>query len=115
MDKYKIVGIIDIILGTLLIILPVFSSTITSSTTSTFNELGVSSSSNNWLAVGVIVLIGIVDIFLGIKLFSGSKSDKNKYFTAGIILAILSVLASGFYSSTVVSSILAPVNSLYTK
>ncbi|MBU0708274.1 hypothetical protein KJ596_00810 [Patescibacteria group bacterium] len=116
MSKYKIVGIINFIFGSLQIIyslLTIFI-IIPKLLTELYTEVNVEmpSFAPTYLALGFNLLLGIICIFLGYKLFSKHGEVQKKYYKFGLALAIVSVLFGGVFSGTAILSAVLPIYNL---
>lgn len=62
-----------------------------------------------YLVLGIVILVGIANVFCGIKLFSKSK---ERYFNAAIVFLLISWALLGFASAVSVYSTMAPIYNL---
>ncbi|MBU0708174.1 hypothetical protein KJ596_00275, partial [Patescibacteria group bacterium] len=115
MSKYKIVGIINFIFGGLQIIYPLLTIFFTiPKLAELYTEVNVEmpSFAPTYLALGFNLLLGIICIFLGYKLFSKHEEVQKKYYKFGLALAIVSVLFGGVFSGTAILSAVLPIYNL---
>jgi len=115
MTKYKIVGIIDLILGILQLL---FSIVIPLSVFSTLRQLYYAINThyqmnlmNVYVIVTLILLMAALNLFLGAKGLTGSK-EKERYFKYGIISAVATLFLTGILGSILISSIISPIYNL---
>lgn len=115
MAKYKIVGIINLLLGGLQIIYPLFALLFTlprlTRLYSEFNAEGPSFTTT-YLVLGFVIFVGLANLFLGLKLFSKAEGITKKYFKYGLALVIVSFLLMGLFSSIASLSIALPIYNL---
>ncbi len=115
MTKYKIVGIIDLILGILQLL---FSIVIPLSVFSTLRQLYYAINThyqmnlmNVYVIVTLILLMAALNLFLGAKGLTGSK-EKERYFKYGIISAVTTLFLTGILGSILIFSIISPIYNL---
>jgi hypothetical protein len=117
MTKYKIVGILNISLGVLETIYAAFALIITlPKLNELYFELGAKrpSYTSTYLILGFILIIGLVNLFLGLKLFT--KSEKREaYFIYALISLIASFFLGGIFSGIFTLSIIVPIYSLISQ
>lgn len=114
MSKYKIVAIIELFLGLLqltsalamlLFVIPKLSSV--------YSDFNVKASPiNSYIALILVLLMGIVNLFFSFKLFANSKKNKEQYFKYGIISAISTFFLMGVFIGIANFSILSPLYNL---
>lgn len=113
MDKYKILGSINILLGGMLAILVVIVAVgIIPQLVALSSQLGTNTSVNFTFAYGGLVVVFIaamINLFLGRKLIWGSTSDKEKYFVPGVIWGVSSLILPG---AIIVPTVLLPIYNL---
>ena len=101
MTKYKTVGILNLFLGILEVFFALFAFVfIVPKLTSLYSEFGTELPSfvSIYLILGVIILMGIGNLFFGFNLIS-KPEKKDKYFKFALFLLIASFLLSGIFSS----------------
>ncbi|OGY16208.1 MAG: hypothetical protein A2785_01290 [Candidatus Chisholmbacteria bacterium RIFCSPHIGHO2_01_FULL_49_18] len=115
MTKYRIVGVVNFLLGFLEIIYPLI---LIFFTMPKMYELyaqfhaEVPSPVVSYLILTLVFILGIVNVFLGIKLFSKS-AGRDSYFTFAIILIAASFLSYWIFSTaTTLSSVIMPMSAL---
>lgn len=114
MTKYKIVGILNLFLGILETIYPLFAFMFTiPRLTELYSEFGAEGPSFGitYLTLSIIILMGIGNLFFGIKLFSKTE-NKDKYFKYALILVIASFLLGGVFTSFASLSVIMPIYNL---
>jgi hypothetical protein len=103
MNKYKLVGIVDLFFGVLQLILSIFLpyavfyliSRLYPSNVSDNFQFRLFSAENSYVLI--ILFIAIINIFLGIKSVYSSKN--NIYFKFGFVAAIINFLFLGIFIS----------------
>lgn len=114
MNKYKIVGIVNLIAGVIQIIFSLLFLLSTlpklASIYSNINKEGPSYPAA-YLMFGLIILLGIASLVAGFKLMRGYE-NREKYLKFGLALIIIAVSLSGFLVSVAVVSIIMPLYSL---
>jgi len=115
MTKYRIVGVVNFLLGFLEIVYPLI---LIFFTIPKMYELyaqfhaEVPSPVGTYMILSLILLVGIINLFLGTKLFSKS-AGKDTYFTFAIILIAASFLSYWIFSAaTTLSSVIMPMSAL---
>jgi len=115
MNKYKIVGIINIFIGIsiflvafsfVLIVIPKLSVL--------YTEFGADTPvniSDSYSSIFILFTIAIVNIFFGIKGISNTQ-NKETYFKYGLITAILTFLLSGIVVRFMIDSAIDPIYNL---
>lgn len=115
MIKYKIVGIIDLLLGIpQLLISIVFPLSVFPKLGQVYSDINVNSQLNltsGYVAVTLILIMAILNLFIGVKGFTESK-EKEKYFKYGIISAVATLFLTGILTSIMISSIISPLYNL---
>jgi len=114
MTKYKIVGILNLFLGALEVIYPLFALIFTiPRLTMLYSEFGAEMPSfiSTYLILGFVILVGAGNLFFGFNLVSKSEK-KDKYFKYGLILLITSFLLGGVLFSIVSLSVILPIYNL---
>jgi len=114
MTKYKIVGIVNLFLGALEIICPLFALIFTiPRITALYSEFNAEGPSlvPTYLVLGILILMGIGNLFFGFNLISKSEK-KDKYFKYALILIIASFLLGGVFSSIASLSVILPIYNL---
>jgi len=116
MTKYKIVGIINLLLGIfqLLLMFPLIVIPKLNSLYADFNMNGQPNFTGSYLVTVVAFLLMAINLFLSRKGFSNVK-DKDKYFKVGIIVAVVTFILSGFLTLILTVSILSPIYNLSTQ
>ncbi|KKR72300.1 MAG: hypothetical protein UU81_C0044G0007 [Microgenomates group bacterium GW2011_GWC1_41_8] len=114
--KYKTVGVINLLLGSFYILLGAllnFSVFPKLFTIYEQFETGQNAYKTNGLvSVLIMFLIGLVNLYFGIKLFQKNNKSKEGYFTYGIIALVVSVLLNAILVGFTVSSAIMPIYSL---
>jgi len=115
MSKYKTVGTINFIFGGLQIIYPLLAIFFTiPKLTELYTEVSAEmpSFAPTYLALGLNLLLGITNFFLGFKLFSKQEGIQEKYFKFSLTLAIVSFLLMGVFSGIATLSAVLPIYSV---
>ena len=95
MTKYRIVGVVNFLLGFLEIVYPLILIFFTIPKMYEFySKINVELPSpvGSYIILSLILLVGIINLFLGTKLFSKS-AGKDKYLTFAIILIVTSFVS----------------------
>jgi hypothetical protein len=115
--KYAVVGILNVIFGFVeaFFTLSVMVFTIPK-LSYMYTELGVEIPNlfSTYLILFTILLIGIGNLFVGMKLFSKSER-KDVFFKYGLVLVIISLILSGAYISITLISVMQPIYGLYSQ
>lgn len=115
MTKYKIVGAINLLLGGLQIIYPLFTLLFTlprlTELYSEFNAEGPSLTIT-YFTLGSVIFVGFANLFLGFKLFLKAEEIAKKYFKYGLASVIISFLLMGIFPSIASLSIVLPIYNL---
>lgn len=114
MTKYKIVGILNLFLGVLEVVYPLFALIFTlPKLTRLYSDFGAEmpSFTPTYLILGIVVLIGVGNLFFGFNLISKS-GKKDKYFKYALILVIASLLLGGVFYSITSLSVILPIYNL---
>lgn len=119
MNKYKIIGGIDILLGILYTIYPVLLSLLViPKLMPIYSEFSVKPNlTSTYLMLLIIFFIGITDLFLGFKLFTAKTEEiKEKYLKYGIISMAVTLLPLLVIMSIYISqlSVIIPLYNLST-
>lgn len=97
-NKYKIVGIINLFFGVTNFAVSVFFPlSVFPKLSRVYSDVNVSSQPNltsGYIVVILFLIIAITNLFLGVKGFTGTK-EKEKYFKYGIISAIATFFMTG--------------------
>lgn len=97
MLKYKIVAVINFILGTSQILISFLSSLFVSPKLQTLStDLGIRTPSYTNILWVLAILMGVVNILVGLKLITSQSEKKEKYFTYGLVIAITTFFLFGF-------------------
>lgn len=115
MTKYKIIGILNFLLGipTLLLSLS-FSIFVIPKLNQLYAEFNTNNSGNvilSYIIVLVLLIIAIANIFLGIKEFSNTQK-KEIYFKYGVIMAVVAFLLGGVLTGLMTLSVILPIYNL---
>lgn len=115
MNKYKIVGIIDLLLGVpQLLMAIIFPLSVFPKLSQVYADFNVSSQPNftsGYVMVVLLLIISVVNLFLGIKGFIKSKQNE-KYFKYGIISAVISFFLTGILGEILTTSVILPIYNL---
>jgi hypothetical protein len=115
--KYALVGILNVVFGFIetFFTLSVMVFTIPK-LSYMYTELGVEIPNlfSTYLILFTILLIGIGNLFVGMKLFSKSER-KDVFFKYGLVLVIISLILSGAYISITLISVMQPIYGLYSQ
>lgn len=114
MNKYKIVGIINILFGIpqlLISSLPLFIVPKLSSLYTDFNVKSQQNFISGYIVAILIFAMAMINLFLGVKGFTKSKK-KEKYFKYGIISASVTFFLTGILVLVMVSTVILPIYSL---
>lgn len=112
MTKYKVVGAVNFIFGSLQVIYPLLMAFMTvPKLMQLYSEFSVGKPSlaPTYLALGFNLLLGVMNIFFAFKLFSKQKAVQEKYFKFGLGMAVASFLLLGVSSFLTVLSAVIPV------
>ena len=114
MNKYKIVGSINIFFGLVQIlgsiIIPLFVMNKLTRMYETF-EVNLKTPSGMYVVLGIIFVVGIINIFVGIKAFN-SKKGNNKVYTTSMVVAIFSIIITPILAGVLVTLVITPIYSL---
>lgn len=114
MDKYKIIGVVNLLFGIFQVVCPLFIIFITlPRLTAMYSEFNVQGAflTPTYLILGVVMLIGIGNLFFGFSLVSKSEK-KEKYFKYALMLIIASFLFGGILFSIASLSTILPIYNL---
>ena len=118
MNKYKIAGVVNFLLGigqtTLSAILLIF---VLPKLTAIFSQLDVNIQSKLNIAYSALMLIlimGSVNLFFSIKSFKETK-DKERYFKYGLLFATMSFFLVGVLMSIANLNIISPMYNLTSR
>lgn len=65
-----------------------------------------------YLVLGIVLLIAVINLFLGFKLFSKSENNRDKYFKYGLILIVVAFPLMGRLVGMASLSALLPIYNL---
>lgn len=114
-SKYKILGIINIIFGFIQIPVPIILVFIViPQLTILYKSLNIKQPSliPTYAVLIFLIVLGLINISIGVKLFLKSTQNKEKYFTIGIVAIILIFLSAGSSMAITVTSIITPIYKL---
>lgn len=114
-SKYKILGIINIILGFLQIPVPVgFAFFVIPQLTNLYLSLNIQQPGliPTYAVLIFLVCLGLINITIGVKLLLKSTQNKEKYFKFGIAAIIIIFLSVGSSMALTITSVLAPIYKL---
>lgn len=66
----------------------------------------------SYLVLGLVLLMGLINLFLGFKLILKTKEVTEKYFHYSVTLIVVSLILSGLYLSFLVGSAVFPLYNL---
>lgn len=114
MNKYKIVGTTNLLMGIFSLVIPLISlSFVLPKVTQVYNEFGATSNlTGSYLAIGFGILLGLINLLFAYKLFSTKTVKKDKFFGIGIVTAIGTFFLSGVVSAIISMSALSPIYNL---
>ena len=91
MTRYTVVGAINLLLGILELAISVIALVIfIPELAESFKDIGVTTPPSFlpiYLSFGLVIIVGIANLFVGSKLLSKGQQQKSRYFKYGIILA----------------------------
>jgi len=115
MTKYKVVGVLDFLLGIPILLLSVsFSIFVIPKLSQLYLEFNTNNSGNiifSYIIVLFLLIIAVANIFLGIKGFSNT-SKKEIYFKYGLIMAVVTFILSGLLVGLMTLSVILPIYNL---
>lgn len=114
MAKYKIVGVVNFFFGFFEVVYPLIVILFTiPRLTELYSEFQTKGPNliPIYIILSIVILIGIGNFFLGVKLFSISE-NKDKYFKYAIILIVINFLLGGIFTQIVSLSVLMPIYNL---
>ena len=114
MNKYKVVGVVNLLFGVFQIIYPLLVIFFTlPRLTELYSELNIQGYSfiSTYLIIGFVMLIGIGNFFFGLNLISKSEK-KEKYFKYALMLIIASFLFVGILFNLASLSTILPIYNL---
>lgn len=116
LTKYKVIGILDILIGLMLVVYPlVVVLFILPKLSALYWEVGVNVFSNMFITQilsAVVLILGAASLCIGFKLLSSSGASKEKYFTYGIIFLILALVLGSFLIALSTISTILPIYDL---
>lgn len=120
MNKHKIVAILNLLLGISEILSPfIYLGTALPALNkmySDFESMGYTANlpsfTFTYFMFGVIVIMGIVNLFLGIKLFSQSKESRERYLKYGTISAIVAFVLFGILFGVATLPVILSIHNL---
>ena len=115
MTKYKIVGMLNFLMGIPILLLSLsFSIFIIPKLSQLYLEFNTNNSGNiilSYIIVLVLLIIAIANIFLGIKGFSNTQK-KEIYFKYSLIMALVTFIFGGVLVGLMILSVILPVYNL---
>ncbi len=113
--KYRLIGAFNLLSGILQILLPALMLFFTiPRLNSLYSQANFDVSSyitRAYIFGGLIILMGLANLFSGFKLFS---AQKEKYFNFALIVLVLTFVLGGYFISSMVLSIILPIYKLTT-
>lgn len=114
--KYKIVGALNLLVGFSGIIVPInYAFFVLPGLTSVYSAFEASTQANitiTYIAMGILLLIGLGNIFLGINLFTARK---EKYFNFAAIFLISSWVIFALINGVIVYLVIMPIYNLVSQ
>lgn len=109
--KYKVIGIINLIIGFLVTTLnAVMILFVLPRMWELYNTLDIELNPlPGILTIGTSLLFAIVCIFLGVMLVKNTTKNQDKYFLAGIVTIVLMFTIGGFLQAFSVISVINPI------
>lgn len=116
MNKYKVLGIVNILIGLFQIFSSwVFSSFVISKINSMYQDFGMQNNSGvlAYVFFTILFVAGVVSILIGLlQLTKPKDKDKDKYFRIGTINAIVAALLLFILTPIGVITIITPIYSM---
>lgn len=118
MNKYVVIGGIDLFIGLFQILIPLVQILfVIPKVYLLYQDVGVAvpNQSLNYLVLGLIVVGGVLNSFVGLNLLLSSKLKKEKYFTYGWVLFIVNLLFLGLLVAFLSLSTILPIYQVTTQ
>lgn len=114
MTKYKIVGFFNILFGLIYFFVPlIYLLLVVPKLAEIYKDFSVKPDFLIvYLTGGFSIILGLLSLLLGFKLFSSEAKNKQKYFTIALILLLLVWILGGIITSFLVLSVLLPIYNL---
>lgn len=112
--KYKIAAAINLLLGVVQIIYPTIAFLfIIPQITTLYDQLNIKPNLllGGYIALVILFAMGISNLFLSFKLFTGSGEIKNKYFKYSLILIAITFILTGIF---VIIAQVTTISAIYT-
>ena len=94
MDKYKIVGLVDLLVGLIALVIPsIILFSVLPKALEVYQDFGASYSPTlTYSGFVVVFLISVVNLFFSFKLFRHQGKNGDRYYNLGIISAIVTFI-----------------------
>lgn len=110
MNRYKNIGIFILFIGTSQIVLSIVFLISLLPKLSYLSELDSNISLNSsYIYMTILLIIGVINIFLSIQLFSKSQGRKELYYKAALIFLLIDFVLGGKLISETVRSVITPI------
>ena len=120
MDKYRIVGVINIFVGIAQFLVQIIMAlTLIPRLNTFYSEMGLGQNrptiGSSSIVLGIAFVVFTINLFLGWGLIKGNINTKKNYFIYGIVALIVTFVLLGIIQGILTTTILSPINNLYSQ